>query len=203
MSKLPLNLVGETRNLSHYPWLQESREWNPHGSQMVGFRNQECRREEQQIHPHSAHLPGTLSSSRKCWTEQRQTPSSHLVLPPCPHRVSTCEWGFPGFLFFSLTLFLWQRLPLDTSSAPGACWDGGSDFNEKLPLPSRIWQSTAGGSGSQQSASRLLLSLGMGPRKPCRERFPLGRPRRMDVTEGRVKTEQEGSGCGGPETPES
>ena len=62
---------------------------------------------------------------------------------------------------------------------------------------------TAGGSGRQQSASRLLLSLGLGPRKPHRERFPLGGPRRMDVTEGRVKTEQEGSGYEGPETPES
>lgn len=86
---------------------------------------------------------------------------------------------------------------------PAAYWDGGSDFNEKPPLPSRTWQSTAGGSGRQQSASRLLLSLDLGPRKPHRERFPLGGHRRMDVTEGRVKTEQEGSGYGGPETPES
>lgn len=53
----------------------------------------------------------------------------------------------------------------------------------------------------QQSASRLLLSLDLGPRKPHRERFPLGGHRRMDVTEGRVKTEQEGSGYGGPGDP--
>lgn len=156
MSKLPLNLVGETRNLSHYPWLQESREWNPHGSQMVGFRNQECRREEQQIHPHSVHLPGTLSSSRKCWTEQRQTPSSRLVLPPCPHRVSTCEWGFPGFLFFSLTLFLWQRLPCLCPPWTPALRQAPAGMEDQTLMRS---YPCLPGSGSQQQVGQGASSL--------------------------------------------
>ena len=63
----PLSRWRRTRSLSPHLWLQESREWNQRGGQMVGFRNWEPGREEweQQTHAHPVRLPGTLSSSQR------------------------------------------------------------------------------------------------------------------------------------------